>query len=1199
MLQPVKYISSLFAVLVALAPKQLCAQKISVKIPYNVDKNYHYYFAGDHIIGIPGGVGFRGVQQYCLWNARTGRFIHGFERTRINYHSVIFSQDFRYFLLNPSSDVLYIGDVAGDYIIDSIPFHPTIQLRSDVKIAPNNKFLIYQRNNFSDTLFIYNIETKTSTLVLGRYDVPNSIISADGKKIFLWQWSGEVKIINPQGETISVIKATTKINRQNIYLQFGYSVEDQLYQVLDDQTLWLFKTTDSSSQKILDVETAFPVKNGQLLYVRKGAQGWQCVLRDIRTTKETALMRVTEKCKISASGNNFLITDINENFEKIYTAIEQQSGKKVLTVGPTYNKEHIIRFELSSDGRFALLMGYQNIYKINLLTNKVLCKIPSTTQSFDSKDITLSPDNKRYLFKNEENVHCYENNNQSPRFALQTAGPNNRYEITGFSNDGRHIEINNYQYGELKWSLDSGKLSISKPRATEDYNADKSRLLQSEMMSVLNLYNGKTHKLIKQLQLDVSGFNRVYFEDIHAFGIYDFLPMKFYLFDMATGNLRWSKEIQMSQGIIFDKKNKIFITRNENNYVVYELATGKLLGDIHRGRLLGEPIINETSTAVYIVDVLGKVSQYSIPELKRSSVQTGMPPELNKTHFTSFADDGQSVKIGSYGSNSFTDTLYFTNHSKRYLRGEHLVKESPAHDILLAYNGVDYVEIYDLVRKAHVGALSVGHIQVKGLFVSPDSRMAGILGLQKELHLYNIPERRFIGTFYYFADSLRQPAFIAADGFYFIDKRDAAEVSFMANNQSYDFDQWDLQYNRPDKVLAMIGSTRQSLVSQYRDAYYKRIRNMEIDTSQFSDNFNVPQLTITNLDSLEQASSSTGSAELLLHVHDEYPGNTIKRIFITINGNPIYGMRGKELADHPTRDTTFSVAIPLAPGMNTIKVSCLNNRAAESTRQLLTVQYQPVKQESTQTYFVGIGVTNYKTLRSELSYPVKNIQSLDSLFTRAGRQNGTKRHLLLDSLATRDRIVALKASLLEHVKPGDKLILALSGHGMIAKQQGNSEFYFATWDIDPKDPANRGLSYRDIEWLLDSIPAQNKVVLLDACRSGAQDRDTTINNRESFVFMQETFINLSRHNGSSVIAASAGDRDSYEPPKLSYSVFTHFVLEAFRKNLADEDRNGRISVNELQLFVNTRVAQYTNQLQKANSRSYNYDNNWVFDITNQ
>lgn len=71
------------------------------------------------------------------------------------------------------------------------------------------------------------------------------------------------------------------------------------------------------------------------------------------------------------------------------------------------------------------------------------------------------------------------------------------------------------------------------------------------------------------------------------------------------------------------------------------------------------------------------------------------------------------------------------------------------------------------------------------------------------------------------------------------------------------------------------------------------------------------------------------------------------------------------------------------------------------------------------------------------------------------------------------------------------------------------------WDIDPKDHANRGLSYRDIEWLLDSIPAQNKVVLLDACRSGAQDRDTTINNRESFVFMQETFINLSRHNHKS------------------------------------------------------------------------------------
>lgn len=55
---------------------------------------------------------------------------------------------------------------------------------------------------------------------------------------------------------------------------------------------------------------------------------------------------------------------------------------------------------------------------------------------------------------------------------------------------------------------------------------------------------------------------------------------------------------------------------------------------------------------------------------------------------------------------------------------------------------------------------------------------------------------------------------------------------------------------------------------------------------------------------------------------------------------------------------------------------------------------------------------------------------------------------------------------------------------------------------------------------------------------------------------------------------------SFESPKIQNGFFTHEVLEALSSSLSDLNRDGRISVDELEAFVSLRVAPMTEGLQR-------------------
>jgi uncharacterized caspase-like protein len=212
-------------------------------------------------------------------------------------------------------------------------------------------------------------------------------------------------------------------------------------------------------------------------------------------------------------------------------------------------------------------------------------------------------------------------------------------------------------------------------------------------------------------------------------------------------------------------------------------------------------------------------------------------------------------------------------------------------------------------------------------------------------------------------------------------------------------------------------------------------------------------------------------------------------------------------------------------------------------------------------------------------------------------------YTFFDDKATTANLLALKDTL-KQAKEEDMVILYFSGHGMLDDRK---DFWYATWDVDARNPGANGLSYRQMESLLDSIAPVRKLLLLDACHSGEVDKSQLVEDaggtaqsgaRSSikkfkykqdpslpdignlFELMQEMFNSFNKGTGTVVISAAAGDSYALESEQWNNGVFTYALINGMMSKAADQNKDGDISIAELSNYVSKQVALLTNGQQK-------------------
>lgn len=437
------------------------------------------------------------------------------------------------------------------------------------------------------------------------------------------------------------------------------------------------------------------------------------------------------------------------------------------------------------------------------------------------------------------------------------------------------------------------------------------------------------------------------------------------------------------------------------------------------------------------------------------------------------------------------------------------------------------------------------------------------------------------------------------DGSFYALKNTIPKFHMVKGNKAFPLLNYEAILNRPDKILSAIGLAEAETIEAYELAYLKR--NTKLKTDELNFKFPLPRLTWKSKipdelrDSLVSFSveiERVSSEPLIAHV--------------LINGVPIYGMNGV-LIEPKINELNFTTT--LENGNNEILVYTESQNGLTSFP--LSKEIVSLYSTERRVFFVGIGVSDYLDSVKNLTYAHSDILKLEDVIQSAyGKRCNS--HVFINHEATKENIKNLKNYLMSS-GVNDIVILAFAGHGIIGKDRN---FYFCSHDIDFQNPENNGLSFSEIESLLDSIPARKKLLLLDACHSGELDSSATpvfVSNlelkkdargidvvsleepssqKEINFLVESLFANLNSGTGSFIISAAGGSEYAFETEKTG-GVFTHSFIESFRSHYYSDNSDATIST--LQKETYQKVTQLTKGAQRPTTRSENTRYSWKFD----
>jgi len=458
-----------------------------------------------------------------------------------------------------------------------------------------------------------------------------------------------------------------------------------------------------------------------------------------------------------------------------------------------------------------------------------------------------------------------------------------------------------------------------------------------------------------------------------------------------------------------------------------------------------------------------------------------------------------------------------------------------------------------------------------------------------------------------------------SSGSYYANRKIIKDLHYVdKKNNVVGFEQLDPFCNKPSEIISEIHEIlkirNKEVVSLFKNAQDRRFSKLNLDNNKLKNAaFSFPIAEIKN-DKFINYENFNGKIVLKYSFKDSV--SKLIKYNILINEVPLYGSRGKYIDHLNTFEYTSSDTLRLTLGENKIQVAVMNELGLENFKYPTYVNYTPVNNTIVaKTHYIGIGVNHFKDQNHDLKYCVNDVTDLALDFN--GKKTVTK--LFTDQKVTRENILKLKQYLKDSTTIHDKVIISFSSHGLL---DDSLNFYLATHDVDFRHPEKRGIKYEELEDFLDSIPARKKLLLLDACNSGENDKTELLEkdlnenstkldstqelaargtilklrkeNQNKFQKLNELFVNVRNNTGSVIISAAGGQQSALEAievdgKKIENGAFTYSVLEYLNKHKGDAYT---IKISELKQYVEDHVQEITNGKQKPTSRQETMDVDW-------
>lgn len=750
---------------------------------------------------------------------------------------------------------------------------------------------------------------------------------------------------------------------------------------------------------------------------------------------------------------------------------------------------------------------------------------------------------------------------------------------------------------------------------------EKKLLLGDDNGSIL-LWNTQNENIDINYEIDESAINTI---------LYNQKNKEFYVgLDNNKLNIYKLNDNQIYKSFIL--KSHLNSIANNINHSLIVLGNNDInIFDIQRNKFLKaySSIGQETELKINKVQINDENSY-----LRNFAESFGklLPNELNKKDkINKIVWEGDNILWG--GEDGF---IYFLDHQNGLLKkrisnnGDHIldIEISPDKKILavstgfynkhLTYRNVTSMSIkgkinlYTFPELKPITYLGEHNTSISKIKFSDDSRILYSLSSEDgNIKAWDIIKKSLKYSYINLRDN--NWVIFTPDNYYLSSIGGVKDINFKLDNKLYNFDQFDLYFNRPDIVLERIGLASQETIEQLRKAYEKRVERMGFKPQDLKLDFEQPDVSIVEND----FPVSTTNQLLKFNIEASDAKYKLDRINVYINDVPIYGTKGFNIKSQNVNSIKKVIDVLLSAGKNKIEVSAHGQNGVESKRESFEISYQtPPRKPS--LYVISIGVSEYKNPEKPLKYAAKDASDIAELFDASKNAYSKVETITLKNQeVTKEKILEIKQKLaLSGVD--DKVILFISGHGILDNQRKN--WYYATQDMDFDNPSSKGISYGDLEGLLDGIPARNKLFLLDACHSGELDTEQSkfakneksakekvfnkgntenmaVSPLESSIeAMKIYFVDIRRFSGSNVISAARGYESAYEGREnevYKNGYFTYAFIDGIKSKKADKDKDGVVKISELSEYVHAKVVEISGNTQVPTNRQENLENDFV------
>lgn len=249
---------------------------------------------------------------------------------------------------------------------------------------------------------------------------------------------------------------------------------------------------------------------------------------------------------------------------------------------------------------------------------------------------------------------------------------------------------------------------------------------------------------------------------------------------------------------------------------------------------------------------------------------------------------------------------------------------------------------------------------------------------------------------------------------------------------------------------------------------------------------------------------------------------------------------------------------------------------------------KPTSVHIPRSYALVVGIAQYQNLPPEqqLRYSERDAEAMYSILISPEGGNFRAQHVrkLIGQKAT---LTNLKRELEEWLpsvaEEGDRVLVYFAGHGFVV----SGTPYLAPYDFDVKNVQSTAYSMADLSRVFGSmIKAKWKVMLTDSCHSGAISPDADIQT------INRSLLDLSRSVFS--LTASRDRERSFESPDWGggHGIFTYYVVRGM-EGMADENRDGIVTADELAEYVRRNVREATEGAQNPTSDRSSFDPNML------